>query len=139
LGVVLWIAVFGFAAVRVDAYQESPVFAQRIAESTPGGETATVGVFRHFRPSYVFYTDGVVEKIDSPDAVRAFFAANGASAFVITNDGHFDKLRGSLPPDVTVLETRRRLGQRGSVLLLGRGRPSTAAASPDGGSNRQLK
>jgi hypothetical protein len=52
--------------------------------------------------------------------VRAFFAAHAGGAFVITNDGQFEKLRGNLPPGVGVLDRRKRLLQGGSVLLLGR-------------------
>ncbi|KKK56836.1 hypothetical protein LCGC14_3060530, partial [marine sediment metagenome] len=130
LGVVLWIAVFGFAAVVVAPYQESPAFARRIAAETPRGATAAVGSFHHFRPSYVFYTQRVVERIQTPDEVRSFFAAHVHGAFVITNDGQFERLRGRLPGDVTVLDSRRRLLQRGNVLLLGRARPSATATKP---------
>ncbi|MEX0678286.1 MAG: glycosyltransferase family 39 protein [Pirellulales bacterium] len=131
LGVVLWITVFGFVAVYVDRYQESPAFARRIAENSGTGPPPAIASFHHFRPSYVLYTQRVVERIETPDEVRSFFAAHAQGAFVITNDGQYDRLRGSLPPDVTVLETRRRLGQRGHVLLLGRAKPSaTATKSP---------
>ncbi len=129
LGVALPVAVLGFAAVYVDQYQESPAFAERIAADARGGEAPAVGVFRHFRPSYVFYTDAVVEEIASPRDVRQFFDAHPQGAFVITNDGQFDHLRGLLPASVTVLERRRRLGQHGSVLLLGRKTIETAGAA----------
>ncbi len=129
LGVTLPVAVLGFAAVYVDRYQESPVFAERIAADTHDGETPAVGVFRHFRPSYVFYTDERVEKINLPEQVRGFFEAHPSGAFIITNDGQYDHLRSILPADVVVLDRRRRLGQSGNVLLLGRKTVQTAAAS----------
>lgn len=130
LGMVLWIAVFGFAAQWVDVYQESPAFAERIAAETPRGEDAVVGAFHHFRPSYVFYTDRSVERIETPGQASEFFATHGRRAFVITNDGQFERLRGQLPADVTVLERRRRLGGQGSVLLLGRVPHATADRRP---------
>jgi 4-amino-4-deoxy-L-arabinose transferase-like glycosyltransferase len=125
LGGTLSVAVFGFAAAYVDRYQESPAFARQIAEQSEPG-TARVATFHHFRPSYVFYTDGVVEQIDTPQDARAFFAAHAGGAFVITNDGQFEKLRGKLPPGVGVLDRRKRLLQGGSVLLLGREPSATA-------------
>jgi 4-amino-4-deoxy-L-arabinose transferase-like glycosyltransferase len=136
LGVALPIAVLGFAAVYVDRYQESPAFAARITAGTPQGAQPAVGSFRHFRPSYVYYTDEVVEKFVTPEEVQGFFAAHPQGAFVITNDGQFEHLRGRLPPGVAVLEERRRLGQEGSVLLLGRSAVVTAKAPGDSSASR---
>ena len=130
LGVVLWITVFGFVAVYVDGYQESPAFARRIAEESAGGQAA-VAAFRHFRPSYVFYTERVVEHYKTPQEVHAFFAAHAEDAFLITNDQQYKELGGVLPSDVTILDSRRRLLQPGQVLLLGRGRGTTATKPSD--------
>jgi len=127
LGVALPVAVLGFAAVYVDRYQESPAFAERIAAGTPEGADAAVTSFRHFRPSYVYYTDEVVTKVNSLEEVNAFFASHPEAAFVITNDGQYEHLDGKLPPEVKVLETRRRLGVPGSVMLLGRETVATAS------------
>ncbi|HEX5445133.1 MAG TPA: hypothetical protein VFW87_14940, partial [Pirellulales bacterium] len=127
LGGAVSIAVLGFAAGYIDRYQESPAFAREIADRSPSGAAATVATFHHFRPSYVFYTDGVVGQVETPGEVQALFADHAANAFVITNDAQFEKLRGKLPPGVTVLDRRKRLLQGGSVLLLGR-EPSAATA-----------
>jgi 4-amino-4-deoxy-L-arabinose transferase-like glycosyltransferase len=118
-GMAMWLLAFGILAPYVDRYQESPAFAARIAAESDSA-APLVRSFHHFRPSYVYYTSGVVEKIESADAVQAFFAANSSDAFVITNDGQFEKLRGKLPADVVVLESRRQLGQDEQVMLLGR-------------------
>jgi hypothetical protein len=52
---------------------------------------------------------------------------HGEEAFVITNDGQFDKLHGHLPAGVGVLERRKRLLQGGNVLLLGRKQEAATA------------
>jgi 4-amino-4-deoxy-L-arabinose transferase-like glycosyltransferase len=118
-GVLMWLGVFGILAPYADRYQESPVFAARIAADTPSGAPA-VRCFHHFRPSYVYYTGEQVKKMASPEEVAEFFAEHPSSAFVITNDGQFEQLRGKLPEDVVVLESKRQVGQDEYVLLLGR-------------------
>jgi 4-amino-4-deoxy-L-arabinose transferase-like glycosyltransferase len=142
----MWIAALGFLAPYVDKYQEGPVFAAKIAAVAPG-RASSVRAFRQFRPSHVYYTGTTVEKIDAPEQVRDFFQSHPADAFVITNDGQFEKLRDVLPPDVVVLESRRQLGQDEHVLLLGRltappvvgdGRALTSSSSPLVGDGRTL-
>ncbi len=127
-GIVTWLVVFAILAPQVDQYQDGPVFAARIAADSHG-QQPTVRSFHHFRPSHVFYTHGIVEKIDSPEQVRDFFAAHIDGAFVITNEGQFDKLRGELPEGIVVLESRRRLGLDENVLLLGRRTADSTARS----------
>ncbi len=127
-GAGMWMIVFGFFAVYVDRYQESPAFATRIAAES-GESEPVVRSFHHFRPSYVFYTSSVVEKIESPDDVRVFFESHPKAAFVITNDRQYTKLAGTLPSDVGVLETRQLPGQDEQVMLLGRPRKTAVARS----------
>jgi len=127
-GLAMWVVTFGFLAPIVDKYQDGPAFAATIAASGPA-DRATVRCFHHFRPSYVYYTDTVVEKLNSPQDVGALFASQTAAAFVITNEGQFEKLRGVLPADVAVLERKRQIGQDEDVLLLGR---TTAQAAQRG-------
>jgi 4-amino-4-deoxy-L-arabinose transferase-like glycosyltransferase len=117
-GVGMWLVVFGVLAPYVDRYQESPTFAARIAAESQSSEPV-VRSFHHFRPSYVFYTAGVVEKIESADDVQEFFASHPGDAFLITNDGQYAKLAGKLPAGVQVLESCRQVGQDEHVLLLG--------------------
>jgi 4-amino-4-deoxy-L-arabinose transferase-like glycosyltransferase len=125
-GIAMWLLAFGILAPFVDHYQESAAFAARItAESNSA--TPQVRSFHHFRPSYVYYTAGVVEKIESAEDVQAFFASHQWDGFVITNDGQFEKLRDKLPADVVVLESQRQLGQDESVMLLGRKRDASTA------------
>ncbi len=127
-GMAMWITLFGFLAVYVDRYQESPAFAARIAAESDGAPV--IRSFHHFRPSYVYYTSSVVEKIDSPDDVQTFFEQHPKAAFVITNDGQFKKLAGRLPAGVVVLETRQLPGQDERVMLLGRVGAASVARTP---------
>jgi 4-amino-4-deoxy-L-arabinose transferase-like glycosyltransferase len=125
-GIAMWLLAFGVLAPYVDHYQESPAFAARIAAESDS-KAPLVRSFHHFRPSYVYYTAGVVEKIESTEDVLDFFASHPGNGFVITNDGQFEKLRDRLPADVVVLESRRQLGQEEQVMLLGRQRGASTA------------
>jgi 4-amino-4-deoxy-L-arabinose transferase-like glycosyltransferase len=128
-GMAMWIAIFGFLAVYVDRYQESPAFAARIAAESDDS-VPIVRSFHHFRPSYVYYTSSVVERFESPGDVQTFFEQHPKAAFVITNDGQFKKLAGRLPRDVVVLETRQLPGQDERVMLLGRAGAASVARKP---------
>jgi len=128
LSIGLSLALFALGAVHIDRYQDSPRFANLIAEQTPEGQRPTIGSFRYFRPSFVFYTDSPISEIESADAVQQFFAEHSGSAFVFTTDEQFDKLGSSLPADVTVLDARPRFLRDGKVLLLGRTPSGTATA-----------
>jgi hypothetical protein len=118
-GLAMWVTVFGMLAPVVDEYQDGPAFAATIAAQGTGDD-AVVRSFHHFRPSYVYYTNTVVEKIDAPEQVQLFFNSHPGRAFVITNEVQFEKLRGVLPADVAVLQRKRQVGQDEDVLLLGR-------------------
>jgi 4-amino-4-deoxy-L-arabinose transferase-like glycosyltransferase len=132
LAVALPIALFGFGAAYVDRYQDSPPLARRIADATSPGHEPAIGSFRYFRPSFVFYTDRQVQKLDSADAVHSFFAAHARDSFVLTTDTQLVKLRPNLPSDVGVLASCPRFLRAGNVVLLGRSSPdaSTAAKPP---------
>jgi hypothetical protein len=121
----LSVAVLAVAGPYVDRYQESPHFARRISQVS-GAAAPAVGSFRHFRPSYVYYTAGPVAQLHSADEVAAFFDSHPRAAFVITNDAQYESLRANLPTDVVVLESRRRLQGKGQALLLGRSQQQAA-------------
>jgi 4-amino-4-deoxy-L-arabinose transferase-like glycosyltransferase len=119
LGVTLAIALFGLGAAYVDRYQDSPALAAHIVDHKQPGRAPSIASFRYFRPSFVFYTDQPVAKLESPDAVRTFFD-NDPHAYLLTLEGQLETLRSDLPADVTVVETRRRFLRSGNVVLLGR-------------------
>ena len=72
----LAIALFGIGAAYVDRYQDSPALAAHIVDNTLPGEQPAIASFRYFRPSFVFYTDQPVAKLESPADVQAFFASD---------------------------------------------------------------
>ena len=128
ISVTLALALFAFGAVQIDRYQDSPRFARLIAEQTLEGQRPSIGSFRYFRPSFVFYTDSPISEIASAEDVEQFFAGHPGSAFLFTTDEQFGKLRSSLPSDIAVLDARPRFLRDGKVLLLGRTPRGTATA-----------
>ena len=125
----LALALFAFGAVHIDRYQDSPRFARLIVEQTPKGQLPTIGSFRYFRPSFIFYTDSPISEIESAEDVEQFFAGHPNSAFVFTTDEQFEKLGSSLPSDIAVLDARPRFLRDGKVLLLGRAPRGTATTA----------
>ena len=134
LGVTLSIALFGIGAPYVDRYQDSPALAAHIVDNTPSGEQAAIASFRYFRPSFVFYTDQRVAKLESPAAIEAFFATD-PRGYLLTTERELEALRGDLPSDVQVVESRRRFLRSGNIVLLARKAVGDTAAKPAGAVN----
>ncbi len=138
LSVVLAIALFAFGAARVDRFQESPRFAQVIAQNTPVDQQPVIGTFHYFRPSQVFYNKGPIEQFESTRQIQTFFGRHPGSAFVVTTGEEFERLSSILPSDVTVLESRPRFLHSGKVMLLGRAKHGPATAKKSASESRSL-
>ncbi len=134
LGVTLSITLFGIGAPYVDRYQDSPALAAHIVDNALPHEQSAIASFRYFRPSFVFYTDQSVAKLESPAAVAAFFASD-PHAYLLTTESQLETLREDLPADVTVVERRRRFLRSGNIILLGRKSVADTAAKPAGAVN----
>lgn len=135
LGVTLAIALFGVGAPYVDRYQDSPALAAHIVDHKLPGQEPSIASFRYFRPSFVFYTDQPVAKLESPAAVQSFFA-DDPHAYLLTTEAQFETLRSDLPADVTVVDSRPRFLRSGKIVLLGRAASAAAtAAKPAVGTN----
>lgn len=127
LGGAVVLAVLGYAAQRVDRFQDSPLLAKAIRDRAHGASVA-IGSFHHFRPSLVFYLEQSVAKFESSDEVEQFFAAHPQDAFLLTTEDQLKSLAPALPADVAVLGTQRRFLRGGNVVLLGRDRDGAATA-----------
>jgi 4-amino-4-deoxy-L-arabinose transferase-like glycosyltransferase len=130
--IALALCVFGYGAVRVDQYQNSPMFASVIAANTVPGETH-IGAYRYFRPSLVFYTHHQIVRLDEgAPLVREFFEKNPHNAFLIACEDRWDELQSALPPDVTILVSSRGFLRKQEIMLLGRAtaNPPPVASGP---------
>jgi len=129
LGACFSLALFAFGAAHVDRYQENVPLAGAIAEATPPGQQPAIGSLHYFRPSFVFYADAPIAKFESVDEVQTFFAAHPTSAFLLTTDAQYERVRASLPPGVDVIHRRPKFLRSGEVLLLGRRDEAAATAA----------
>jgi 4-amino-4-deoxy-L-arabinose transferase-like glycosyltransferase len=128
LGVAMSIALFGFGGPYVDQFQDSPRFAKRVSQPSADGVQPALGAYNYMPPSYVFYTDRIIERCRSKQEAWDFFANHPGSAYLLTFADDAEKLKVNLPPGVEVLETEQRFLRSDKVVLLGRvaSGPSTA-------------
>jgi 4-amino-4-deoxy-L-arabinose transferase-like glycosyltransferase len=123
MAVVFLIALFAYAAVRVDRHQTNPMIGQAIREHAAGARPQ-IGLFHSFRPGLVYYSGNPVEILITPESAVAAFTdarSDGTAPFVLTTESLYERLAPSLPSDVVVLD-RRPLFLKGSkeLVLLGR-------------------
>lgn len=123
--VVFVTSLLGFAAVRADRHQTSEEIAA-IANDFAAGDKITVGQYRYFRPSLIYYTRQTVTECKTTDDLERFFAVPGKSVLVTTM-AKFDRIAETLPRDIVVLDRRPQFPQKGTVLVLGHRNPTIAA------------
>jgi 4-amino-4-deoxy-L-arabinose transferase-like glycosyltransferase len=112
------VAVFGYAAARVDRFQNSHVIAGWLHELSPHSEPA-VAAFEYWRPSVVYYSKLRVQDMNA-DEIADLFADHPGEAFVVTTDESLQRLNGRLPDDVRVLRRTKRFLEPEQIVLLGR-------------------
>ena len=112
-------AMFGWAVLRIDRFQNAEQMAVTIQENATG-EPYVVG-YRCFRPSWVYYTHQKVGRINanSSEQVRPYLDSS-RDAFLVTEADRLDELNDVLPADVEVLMRRPRFLKSGELVLLGR-------------------
>lgn len=119
--VLFLVSIFGFAAVRIDRFQEArPMIARLQAEA--GGDFQVAG-YQFERESLVFYAGRPVPCLRKPDELRMFLRES-QRPFVFATNKQEAELREEFGEELTVLARRPRFLRRGELLLLGR---------PDGG------
>ncbi|OHB82185.1 MAG: hypothetical protein A2W31_12300 [Planctomycetes bacterium RBG_16_64_10] len=119
------LAIFGFAAQRVDRHQNAPALLAEIRRLGPG--PVELAAYRFFRESFVFYTGRPVPRCDGPAALQAFLA-QAERPFVLTTDEYEREIHAELPGQLRVVARHRRFLQRGElVVLMARDRPARPA------------
>lgn len=131
-------AMFGWAVLRVDQFQNAEQMAQVMQENA-SGEPEVAG-YRCFRPSWVYYTHQQVSRIgdENPADARAYLESS-RDTFLLTEADRLDELKKVLPEDVEVLLRRPRFLKDGELILLGRrmsGPEARPAAKPHGSTRR---
>lgn len=136
--VVLFAALFGFAAEMADDRQTPVAFARQIQRLA--GRPVPVATLDAFRPTLVYYTRGTVTDCPTPESAVEFLA-NSPDGFLVTREEHWEKLLPRLPPNTGLLAREGMFLRKFDLLLIGPvgGQPSgwpreeaqTAAAQPN--------
>jgi 4-amino-4-deoxy-L-arabinose transferase-like glycosyltransferase len=128
-------ALFGFAALRIDQYQNAkPMIAAIRADSKakhPPADTVLlsappIATYRFFRESTVFYAGYPVTKCDNDEQagrsareeLRAF-VANSGGAYVITTDEYAAEIAAAFPGVFREILRQRRFLGPGEMVVLG--------------------
>lgn len=111
------VGLFGFAAVRVSQYHNSPALVAGAARlGMPG---ATISTYRYTVPSLVYYAQRRIPALNQDDQVRKLLDRD-PQALVITTHKAWERLQAKLPPGVRVLERQPRFLKREEVVIVGR-------------------
>lgn len=115
--VVFLTAVFGFAALRVDRYQNAPVLVAEIRKASPG--QAQLAGFRFLPESLVFYAGGPVPYYKDADRLQEFLN-DAKHPYVLTTDEHEEELQRRFPGELHPLIRQPRFLRSGEVVVLAR-------------------
>jgi 4-amino-4-deoxy-L-arabinose transferase-like glycosyltransferase len=117
--VVFLTAMFGFAALRVDRYQNAPALIAQIRKASPG--RPQLAGYRFFRESFVFYAGGPVPRYEYEDADRLRkFLAEAKHPYVLTTDEHEEELQQRFRGELFVLTRQPQFLRSGEVVVLAR-------------------
>jgi hypothetical protein len=122
--VVFVTTLFGIGAVQVSRHQNSSSLVELARHGRSG--PIELAMFDLNTPSLVYYARQRVDGYFDPNDVRRFFDA-AAEPYLIACSEQFERLRGALPDDVSVVARQRRFLRRGDVVLLGRASRMTRA------------
>jgi 4-amino-4-deoxy-L-arabinose transferase-like glycosyltransferase len=111
------IGLFAVAAVRVDAYQNTPPFAEAIHRRSGAGD-ARIAVYQCFRPGYVYYCNDHVEQFWDDPTTKKFFDSQSANSFLITTLEDYERLKDAFPERIGVLERSPWFLKSGETLVL---------------------
>ena len=113
--VIFLTAMFGFAALRVDRYQNAPVLTAEIRRTSPG--RPRLAGYRFFRESLVFYAGEPVPRCENAAQLQEFL--HGAECpYVVTTDEYEEEVRRQFPGEFSVLIRRPRFLHSGEVVVL---------------------
>ena len=125
--IIFLLAVFGFAAVRVDRNQNTPLLADAIRRHSAGAR-ARIATYGYFRPGLVYYCNHRIEALPGPNQVAEFLQTSSEGAFLVTTEEAYQDLRSRLPAPIGVLERSPWFLKSGqTVVLLGKVSANTLA------------
>ncbi|NQU22425.1 MAG: hypothetical protein HQ567_14200 [Candidatus Nealsonbacteria bacterium] len=108
-------AMFGFAALRVDRYQNAPVVLREIHRDSTA--EPQVAAYRFFRESLVFYAGGPVPLCTTGEQIQKFFD-DAEYPYVVTLAEYEEDLRQQFAGELRVVLRRPRFLRSGEVVVL---------------------
>src|SRR3954469_11664933 len=107
-----------YTAWRANAQQEGPLLAERIsaASDAAADEGPRVATFNYFTPSLVYYLGHPISRLGNADEVTKFFDEGGDA--VVLPRTVYEKNRGALPADLTVVAEATRLFRKTQVVVV---------------------
>jgi hypothetical protein len=127
-------AIFGFAAMRVDEFQNAkPMMAEICADEKGSGVFSShpqspIATYRFFRESTVFYGGKPVTKCDNDEATGrsaqtalAQFIAKPGRSYVITTNEYEAEIKKAFPGKLEVIHRERRFLADGQMVIFRHG------------------
>ena len=132
-GVAFLVALFAFAAARVDRHQHSPALAEAMRGADDAPQVAT---YQFMQASLVYYVGQNVPRFDDTAELRAFLDRN-PGGLVVTVDSRETELQNAIG-DLEVVARRPRFLGRGEVVVLGRSCVDRMNSTASGNTRRQV-
>ena len=119
-------AVFGFATLRVDEFQNAKPMMAAICADEKGGvkPVSPIATYCFFRESTVFYGGKPVTKCDNDEATGrsaqqalAQFLAKPGRSYVITTDEYEPEIKKAFPDRLKVIDRERRFLADGEMVI----------------------
>jgi len=134
-GAATLVAIFGFAALRVDRHQNARHFFAAIEQESAG--PAQLAAYKFLRESTVFYAGRPVEFFDDLEQLRQFLEHHEQTTYLFTSGEFAERIECAFPGQFRVVLRRPRFLKKGEVLLLARSGVDTAQkpgrmGQPDG-------
>jgi len=118
-GACLLVAMFGFAALRVDRHQNARHFFAAIEQESCG--PAQLAAYKFLRESTVFYAGRPVKFFDDLDSLRRFLdSQQQGTTYLFTSGEYAERIEQAFPGQFRVVLRRPKFLKKGEVLLLAR-------------------
>lgn len=135
-GAATLVAVFGFAALRVDRHQNARYFFAAIEQESAG--PAQLAAYKFLRESTVYYAGRQVAYFDDLEQLREFLAHHAETVYLFTSGEFAERIERAFPEQFRLVLRRPRFLKDGEVLLLARDGVDTRSMAgriwqPEGG------
>ncbi len=115
-GAATLVAIFGFAALRVDHHQNARHFFAAIEQESSG--SAQLAAYKFLRESTVYYAGRPVAYFDDLEQLRTFLQHHEGTTYLFTSGEFAERIERAFPGQFRLVLRRQRFLKKGDVLLL---------------------